>query len=174
MKRLFIVVVLCTICLSLTACDPSPYRYDREELRNDVVGIELISYDNPQQKRFKSWVPNHYSKLRSFDLSNMKILETLDSEQFDGFITQLSDTTLLYRYYAFDSPNGICIRLLYSNGDFEVITCDYENNSFQGYAGRYNSSGEVLDFAGTFDDIVVFYRLVENYFETQLRPADKR
>ena len=168
MKRMLAVIALCILCFLLTACDPSPFRYDRDDLLNTVVGIELIGYDNPQQRRFTSWVPDHYARLRSFELSNMTILETLGEEQFDEFLTQLSDVYFLYRYYAFDSPRGICIRLLYSNGDFEVITCDYENNSFAGYAGRYNSAGDVADFAGTFEGLSGFTRLVHNYFETQV------
>ncbi|MCL2529723.1 MAG: hypothetical protein FWE41_05270 [Coriobacteriia bacterium] len=168
MKKLVAIVLAGVLFLTLAACDPMPYSYDRNELQNSVVGIELIYYANPEQKRFKSWVPNHYSKLLPFDFAKMRHIKTLDKEHHNDFITQLSEASMLYRYYSFDSPNGFCIRLLYSNGDFEIITTDYTHDSFQGYAGRYNSEGKVVDFAGTFDWGKYYTDLVYDYFEMQL------
>jgi len=168
MRKFSVLIVFCALCLLLTACDPSSYRFDRDDLFNSVTGIELINYDNPSQKRFVSWVPNHYPQLRSFKLDNMTILETLDDGYFNGFLKQLSDIYFLDKYYAFDSPNGICIRLLYSNGDFEVISCNYKHNSFAGYVGKYNSKGKVIDFVGSFSSLSTFISLVNDFFETQI------
>ena len=144
--------IISVFCFCLAACDPSSYRFDRDQLLNNTTGIELINYDNPKQKQFNSWVPNHYSKLRPLKLENITILETMEDDTFNDIINQLSDIYFLYRYYAFDSPNGICIRMLYSNGDFDLISCDYQNNSFHGYVGRYDNNGKVVDFFGTFEN----------------------
>ena len=45
--------------LAACAWDPASYHYDVEQLRAPVKKIELIYYDNTDQKHFKSWVTDH-------------------------------------------------------------------------------------------------------------------
>lgn len=98
----------------------------------------------------------------------MTILETLDNDDITAFIKQLSEISFLDKYYVFDSPKGISIRVIYANGDFEVISCDYEKKSFCGYIGKYTSSGDVVDFIGSFTGFNDFESLISNFFETKL------
>ena len=39
----------------------------------------------------------------------MTLLETLDNENLDAFLKQLSEIDFLHKYYTYDSPKGICI-----------------------------------------------------------------
>lgn len=50
MKKICILLFLSLISLSLTACDPEHYQFDYEELKNSVVKVELINYNNPNAK----------------------------------------------------------------------------------------------------------------------------
>ena len=170
MKKLVIFSVLCFWCFCLTACDPGHFRFEYEDLSDSVIGIELIDYNNSEQKHFLSWVPDHSSKLRSFNMENMTIIETLDAELFPGFLEQLADVSFLDKYYAFDSPKGTGIRLIYANGDFEVLSCN--GKSYVGYVGRYNESGDVINFIGCFTDYYDFESLVNDFFETSLINAE--
>ena len=168
MKKIQIFFVLFVLCFCLSACDPGHYKFNYDDLLENVIGVELINYTNTEQKRFKSWVPNHFSKLVAFKLDNMAVIETLNNEDISYFLKQLSEVSFLYKYYVFNSPKDICMRLIYSNGDFEVISCDYAKNSFCGYIGRYDSNGNVLDFIGSFTGLSAFTALVNNFFETQI------
>ena len=172
MKRIFYYItafaLIILLAISLTACDPMSYSIGKTYLTDNIVGVELIYYENPGQESFRSWVPNHYSKLVSFNLSNMTILETLDGSELETFLEQLSKVEFLAEYYTYDSPQGTCIRLLYANGDFIILSCNYEYGSFAGYVGRYNSKGDVTGFIGSFSGLQSFTSLVNNFFETQL------
>jgi hypothetical protein len=154
-------------CLCFVACDPSSYHFNYDELSDNVISVELINYNNPEQKRFNSNIQNN-PKLKPFSFENMIVLETLNEKDFDDFFMQLSNVYFLYKYYVFNSPKDVCIRLVYSSSDFDVLSCDYENNSFGGYVGKYDSKGNAIDFHGSFEDLSDFKALVNDFFETQI------
>ncbi len=159
--------VLATICCFLCACDPSSYLVDREKL-NDVVSIELIEYENPDQKYFITWIPDQFEQLVSFDPANAKVLETLPAEKMIDFLDEFSKTDILHTYYAYDSPKDICIRLNYANGDFLIIWANYAENSYAGYIGEYSKDGAVLSFWGSFSSLSDYEELVNRYFTHRL------
>ena len=152
----------------MTACDPGTYNLREETDPQDVVSVELIRYDNPKQKKFVSWVPDHFIKLRPMDLSAVTVLETLPDTSVEPFLEQLSTEDILWKYYVFDSPKGVCLRITYSDGGFLIISADYENQSYRGYIGMYNADGEVTDFYGSFVSYYSFESLVNDYFDTNI------
>ena len=103
MRKIVCFVVLAELCCLLCACDPGSFSIDREHL-NDVISIELIEYENPDQKHFTTWVPDQYDQLLSFNLSNVKILETLPAEKVVDFLDNFSETDILHTYYSYSSP----------------------------------------------------------------------
>ena len=163
LHRGMIFLIIC--CLTLTGCDPVSYRFHHDDLA-DIVSIELIQYDNPEQKDFLSWVPDHTSDLKPFDVSKVSVLETLDEDNISELIDTLCECYILDTYYAYDSPNGICLKLTYSNGDFLIISCD--ENSYEGYIGKFSPDGEVAQFIGCFENLSSFKTLVNDYFQTKI------
>ncbi|MDE7385034.1 MAG: hypothetical protein K2M84_04670, partial [Anaeroplasmataceae bacterium] len=77
-KLVFCLSILVIYLLPSCAMDPGRYNYDYDELFEEVIRVELVQYENSEQKHFKSWVPNHFSDLVSFLPQNMKIVETLE------------------------------------------------------------------------------------------------
>ena len=167
MKKLRFLLFFVMICCFLCACDPGSYRIDREALEN-VISVELIEYENPNQKHFISWVPNHFDDLRPFDSTNVVVLETLPSEKVSDFLDAFSKTDILSKYYAFDSPKDICLRLNYENGNFLIIWANYAETGFAGYIGEYSSDGTVLSFWGSFSALRYYENLVTQYFTYSL------
>lgn len=161
---LAILLVICSLCV-FAACDPSTV-YIEPEYVSEVVRVELINYDNPAQKHFFSWVPDHTADLKPFDKSKFSVVETLDEDKIAAFLDTLYECPILSTYFAFDSPNGLCLKLTYSNGDFLIINC-YER-SFVGYIGKFSSNGEVDEFIGCFVSLQCFEILVNDYFQTQI------
>lgn len=157
-----LILIIC--CFTLTACDPGSYYFEQEEL-SDIVNIELINYDYPEQKHFKSWVPNHTADLKPFNDSKLSVLETLDGDKFPQFIDTLCEFHILYKYYVFDAPNGVCIKLSYSNGDFLIIN-GYKS-LYVGYIGKFTSDGKVAEFIGSFSNSSSYKTLVNDFFLTQ-------
>ena len=132
--------------LTLTACDPGMTHLDKSELENKVVKVELIHYDYPKQKQFKSWVPDHSKKLKPFEEVRVVVLEELPSERMSEFLDRLSEADVLVKYWAVDSPRCFCLRLTYDDGSFLILNC--YGHSYRGYIGTYASDGEVQDFIG--------------------------
>jgi len=170
MKKSYIYVAICFLCacISIGACDPGSFSFNEAELLETVVSVELIHYHNPDQGSFTSWIPNQFNKLRPLNLGNITVLETLNNEYIEDFVIQLAKVDFLSKYYAYDSPADICLRVWYSNGDFEILYADFEHGSFSGYVGRYDSNGKVVDFTGAFTGLSDFTSLVNNFFETKL------
>lgn len=160
-----LIIVVIFACLTFAACDPGTYIFKRDEL-SDVVSIELIDYDNPNQKHFWSWVPDHTADLKPFDNSKASIVEKLDESKISDFLDSLCDTDVLDRYYAYDSPNGLCIKLTYANGDFLII--NYREGSFAGYIGIFTADGEVSQFIGCFSSVYYCEHLINDFFETNV------
>ena len=166
---LALLLVLCALC-TFVACDPATFYFDHEYL-SDIVSVELIRYDNPEQKHFISWVSDHTADLKPFDDSKLSVLETLEADKISDFLDTLIECPILFKYYAFDSPNGLCLKLTYSNGDFIIINC-YEQ-SFAGYIGKFSFNGEVAEFIGCFVGYDCFETLVNDYFQTKIYISKK-
>ena len=146
MKKAF-VLLLCAVLLTLSACDPGNYRFDYEQLLDNVLSVELIDYQNDNQRHYTSWVPNHSLSLKKFKKQNATVLQTLEKEKISGFLLVLSSVDILEKYYTHDSPKGECIRVNYENGDFLIISnveTDY------GYIGFFTAEGKVKEFIGAF------------------------
>lgn len=158
-------IILIIGCLMLTACDPGRYHFSQEEL-SDIVSVELVKYNNPKQKSFFSWIPDHSSDLKPFDESKLSVLETLSEDKIPQFIDTLLECDILSKYYAYDSPNGICLKLSYSNGDFLIINSQMP--SFDGYIGKFSAAGKVTEFIGCFSNSNFFKTLVNDYFQTKV------
>lgn len=133
-----------------------------------MISIKLINYDNPEQKHFSFWVTDHASDLKPFDNAKMSCLEILDDNRITDFVDDLCECDVLYKYYAYDPPNGKCIKLNYSNGDFLIVWSNYKTGSFSGYIGKFSIDGEIAEFIGCFESLTSYEDLVNNYFQTQI------
>lgn len=164
--KLILIFAVTVCCCLLSACDPGTYRFTQEDL-SDVVSIELIFYDNPDQESFASWVPDHTDDLKPFDAGKQSVLEKLSDDRIPQFVDALCECRILSTYFAFDSPGGVCIKLAYANGDFLIINC--KKNSYTGYIGKFSSDGEVAQFVGCFESVDSFEKLVSDYFQTKIK-----
>ena len=158
-KAAIISLCLILIALILSSCDPTMYSPSEEYLK-DAVSVELIRYNNPDQKDFISWVPDHSDDLVAFDNSKVEIIEELDNEKFDDFATAFQSTEIMHTYYRCDSPNDVCIRINYENGEFLIIGKDY--------VGCFSENGEVSSFVGCFSSRTYYTDLVNEFFEYQV------
>lgn len=163
MKKIICFLYLVIMCFCLCSCDPGTFTIAPDGLEG-VKTIELIEYENPDQKHFMSWVPNHFEELKPFNSANATVIETLQEEKNTDFLNAFMQTDILNKYYGYDSPVDVCIRLNYENGDFLIIWANYKENSFAGYIGEYSANGAVLSFWGSFSGLFYYQDLVNNFF----------
>ena len=153
---MIVISVLFLAILILTSCDPVNYRFNAVELEKDLDHIELIRYENEQQKKFTVWVSDHSSEILPFNEINATVIDNIDEGKTSDFLEEISGYTVLDRYYVYDSPQGYCIRMLYNNGDFIIIGSDF--------IAKYSSDGRVKAFIGTFASMEI-RDLVNKYFD---------
>ena len=154
-----VIAILSVSVLFFTACDPISYYYNLDELRAPVKTIELVNYDNPGQKSFGLWFVDHSNDIKPLDMSAIQTVATLDAEQIDNFMTDLSKQHIHYKDYEVDSPKGKCIRIVYEDDFFDIIS-----GSKKQYIGTFAPNGEIVEFIGGFGSYNSYEYLLQTYF----------
>lgn len=175
MKKIVLVLVLVISVISLTACDPKHYFFKYEELKDKVVSIQLIEYDNPSVKKLPRTVESPYINCKwsrkpdpvetqPFDFTKVNVLGTLSEDKIDDFLQELSEIEFftIDTYYtgATDSANGITIILNYNDGNFLVLSADRISTPHSQFAALYDSDGNPVEQVANFINNEYFYDLV--------------
>ena len=159
MKKNVILVLLLVIFIPLlSGCDPEHYYYNYEELIEKVINVELINYDNNDAKSLFG----EQDKVIPFSFDKMKIVEALKVEEINIFLKDLSTIRfMMYRRHS-NSPNGISLRIIYENGDFDIVSYIVI------YFGKFNSDGSVKEFIGGLSGKRDLIALINKYFIDQI------
>lgn len=163
MKKSLCLMIVAFFCFILASCDPGNTTGADYFSADEIACVEWVEYNNPDQKHFTSWVPDHTEKLKEYDISKETVKAVLDENRNDEFSERLSVCSILDTYFAYDSPNGNCIKLTYKNGDFAILSCN-DGGGFQGYIGEYYEDGRVKVFCGCFTARDTFEALLDDYF----------
>lgn len=179
MKKLVLAIVLIMSIVGLTACDPTTGRFKYDELKDRIISIQLIEYDNPSVKELPesvelpiiscSWSrkPDPI-ETQPFDFTKVKALETLSEDKIDAFLQELSKIELVtidtINYGCTDSANGITIILNCKNGDFLVLSANNISELHCNFIGWYDVDGNVIDHTHNWWEYEDFYNLVNDYF----------
>lgn len=147
----------------LVSCvmDPESFYYNYDELKEDVVAVELINYDS-EAVRIKS-----REEILPFNFHKMEVIETLELDQLEGFFLELSKIHFhkpdrLTRYY--NTASGLSIRMIYSSGNFVVMCCNKKTN----FVTMFDSDGNLGEYTIKFTGISNFTDLVNNNFITKI------
>ena len=151
------IIVICLLTLLLSACDPIPFRYDKKELSSRVISVELINYDNPESQvksEFFIIGINH----GDFKTKNMEVQKTMDPEYYDNFFDNLCEAGISNFTKHRNSPYGICIKMNYEDGKFDIISPEY--------VGHFDNDGSFIKFYGELYFYgVSFEDTLDNYFK---------
>ena len=145
MKKAMLFFAVIAVMFVLIACDNQihSYTYDYDELAASVIRVELINYDNPEAKI----ITRRPGVNIPFEFGKMEILATLQEERFYSFLREFSRQYLwITRNKYLDSPQGVSLRLIHNNGDFEVICNSYANAQ---YSASFAKNGNVIRFIGS-------------------------
>lgn len=165
MKKLLALLSVCVMCLTFTACEPIWSEYEYSDLQDTVADIEIINYDNPKSRPVSYILAK--SRNPNFKFNKMTLIETLNEEDCKSFLEDISDKTIGDFVRRYNSPNGVCFKVNYKNGDFDIIS--------EKYIGRFSSTGKFLKYIGVFasdssdpsyNGKEMFEYLVNTYIET--------
>jgi hypothetical protein len=164
MKNFTVLIFITLMTFCLVACDPERFHFSHDELKEEIIEVELINYDNINPKI----INEESSEILPFDFDKMESVESLGFESIDDFLQDLSKIEFHVNLKHSDSPVGISIRAIYSNGDFIIISCESINKTGYSFAGLFDSEGNVKDFFGDFTNRRNFVDLVNKYFTTKI------
>ena len=155
--------MVCVLCFSLIACDPRFFTYEYSDLSGSVSKVELIEYNNPDIKMTSTLFSNR--GIKRFDEKKMEIVEELDAERLDDFLQDLAGIGLNNLWNQPDSHAGMCIRLIYPDGEYEVIS--YPDPTIPGLLVRYNKKGKLVKYIGSVSNREDFVDIVDKYFNKE-------
>jgi len=173
MKSTKIFFLFLTLCLSflLIACgifalERQYFLYDLHDREiSEIVQISLVNYNNPVNEE-------NQSDNEQYDVEKLIILETLNSEEYEDFLSELSDIGGIAGTFPemINSPNGMGILITYQDGGFILITVSNENDDDCIFWGSYSSNATIDYFFGIswqemIDD---FEALIVKYFDTEI------
>lgn len=150
-KKTVLSVIVIMMCLLLVSCDPPNFYHD--SYTNEVISIDLIEYDGGNIQNGQ--------EIRNFDFEKSKIIEALNKNDLQVFLSDLTELFIItYRTHP-DSPNEVCIRICFDDGTFEIIS---KNRLIV----KYNENGDVMEYIGMVDDYNKIISLINKYFNTQI------
>lgn len=166
--KAFSIIIVLTFCLSiLLACTPPVVHLNSEELKNEVVSIELLNY-NGERKKVKT-----IEAIAPFDINKAEKIETLtevdveffdEMSEIDFWDNKLVISSVGYSY----EPVDYSIKLNYTNGDFCVVfyARHQKENETTGSMIKYNSENVCIDAFGYMfrSENEKFFDIIEKYF----------
>ena len=173
MKSPKIILFLLTLCLtfSLISCgffslERQYFLYDLHDREiSEIVQISLINYVNPLNEE-------NPSENEQYDVEKMIILETLNSDEFGNFVSELSEMGGIAGTFPeiVSSPNGKGILITYQDGSFILITVSQVNDDDCIFLGDYNSNNTIeYSFGISWSEMIAdFKTLILSYFEVEI------
>lgn len=147
MKKIVSILTLIALLISsmfLSSCESERY-YITEHDMADVSQVQLVYYDNPNSEIIKyhifAWKK---PALKSFDISKMEIIEVLPAEKHEEFVRLMIESMCVIEPPACDSPDGYCVRIVYENGEYIVISASL----YKSYCARFNADGSMMEYYG--------------------------
>ena len=155
-KKPLVIFVLVVICVNIVACEPAWFQFfDYEVLKEEVTKVDLIYYHNPNPVKY---VFNKPDRVQDFDFSKVEVVEVLSDEKIDEFLFALAAKEIAKGGKYLNSPRGYCLRVVYRDGNFEILSCQLN------FSCGYFPNGKVRLVMGS----GVGYLFSNQFFETQI------
>ncbi len=173
MKPPKIILILLTLCFtfSLFACgifslERQYFLYDLNDREiSEIVQISLVNYVNPVNEE-------NPSENEQSDIEKLIILETLNSDEFGNFVSELSEIGGIAGTFPeiVSSPNGTGILITYQDGGFTLITVSQVNDDDCIFWGDYNSNETIeYSFGISWSEMITdFKTLIFSYFGVEI------
>ena len=156
------VILLCVI-VSLFGCvsDPPTYYFDANNIINQATKIQLVvcENDNPTNINVEE------DTVLFFDIDNINIIETLETEKINEFAYELSTITFHGEMRSVNSPVGYTIIIYMQNQELIVLSCTIISGVAYGMAAVFSNDGSFVRHIAQFEDEPKFKRLLNNYFD---------
>lgn len=141
--------------------DPATYYFDADELKGDVIKIELLSLVNEKPKQ----VTVHDDTILSFNRNDAILVKELDTDEIKSFIEDLSTITFHIGNKSVNSPLGYTIVIYMKNQEIIVLSCTIVDGVGYSMVSQFTDRESFIKHIAQFADEPKFRRLIEKYFD---------
>lgn len=161
MKRMCVIFLFIIVWMSGCVSDPATYYFDASNIINQATKIQLVvcENDNPININVEE------DTILFFDIDNIRIIETLETEKIDEFAYELSSITFHHTMESVNSPVGYTIIIYMQNQELIVLSCTVIDDIAYGMAAIFMNDGTFVRHVAQFADRPKFERLLEKYFD---------
>ena len=161
MKRMYVFFLFIIVLLSGCVSDRATYYFDASNIINQATKIQLVvcENDNPININVEE------DTILFFDIDNIRIIGTLETEKIDEFAYELSSITFHKEMKSVNSPVGYTIIIYMQNQELIVLSCTVIGDIAYGMAAIFLNDGTFVRHIAQFADEPKFKRLLSNYFD---------
>ncbi len=159
MKKNYIILLF--VILSLCGCDPATYHFDASNIIDQATKIQLVLCENDNPINIKV----EEDTILFFDIDNIRIIDTLETEKIEEFAYELSTITFHKEMKSVNSPVGYTLIIYMQNQELIVLSCTVINGIGYGMAAVFLNDGSFVRHIARFADRPKFERLLHNYFD---------
>ena len=160
MKKMRVIILFIIVSLFGCVWDPATYYFDADTIINQATKIQLVvcENDNPININVEE------NTVLFFDIDNIRIVETLETEKIDEFAYELSTITFHKEMESVNSPVGYTVLIYMQNQEIIVLSCTIISEIGYGMAAVFLNDGTFVRHIAQFADEPKFKRLLHNYF----------
>ena len=163
--KVFSLTTVLMFCLSIfSACTPPMYDLKYDDLKNEILSVELINYNSEKKRADKR------TAIMNYNFNYETVIETISQENLQSFLVDFSQIVYNGQCENFPAtPVGTCLKLTYNDGSFAIVFYIFDkiwhgyHNYYSGLT-QYSQDGKYIE---QFDDIsskTAYCELLEKYF----------
>lgn len=160
MKKITLVFLLFILCLC-GCVDPPTYYFDADDIISHATKIQLVMCENNNPININI----EEDTILVFDIDNVKIIETLETEKIVGFAHDLSSITFHKEMISVNSPVGYAVIIYMQNQELIVLSCTVIRGVGYGMAAVFLNDGTFVRHIAQFADEPKFKRVLRSYFD---------
>ena len=162
MKKICIILLfVIVVYLGGRVTDPPTYFFDANNIINQATKIQLVVCENDNPIKIKV----EEDTILFFDIDNIRIIDTLETEKIEEFAYELSTITFHIEMESVNSPVGYTLIIYMQNQELIVLSCTVINGIGYGMAAVFLNDGSFVRHIAQFADRPKFERLLHNYFD---------
>ena len=156
-KYLYLMLLSSLLC----SCEPIPYHFEINDMKENVTRIELVTCENPSPINM---CVNDDTVLY-FNFNNRNVIKELGQNKIENFINDLSKVSLFKENRSVNSPVGYATLLYMQNNEVIVLSCTNLDDVKYSMVAAFSDTGTYIRHIAEFDGARQFRRLLIEYFD---------
>lgn len=144
-KYLYLMLLSSLLC----GCEPIPYHFEINDMKENVTRIELVTCENLNPINM---CVNDDTVLY-FNFNNRNVIKELEQNKIENFINDLSKISLFKENKSVNSPVGYATLLYMQNNEVIVLSCTNLDDVKYSMVAAFSYTGTYIRHIAEFDGV---------------------